>query len=207
MVNQHQTQAENGEELPPAEAAEASEPPVAEEAEAAQPAEPEITLESLQQELDKARDVALRATAEAQNVRRRAEQDIDKARKFALENFANELLPVVDNLERAFAAASGGNKGSDNESGKESSKESLQAIAEGVELTLKSLTAALGKFNIEAVAPQPGEPFDPNLHEPMTLVPNGDMEPNSVIEVMQRGYTLSGRLLRPARVVVSKAPQ
>jgi len=146
----------------------------------------EITLEHLQEELAQAKDAALRAQAEAQNARRRSEQDVEKARKYALERFAGDLLPVVDNLQRAVETA-------------------IDSDAEGVNLTLKSLLDVLGKYNIESVDPT-GEPFDPALHQAMTMVPNPDMEPNTVMEVMQRGYTLSGRLIRPAMVIVSKAP-
>jgi len=149
-------------------------------------------LERLHAELEQARDTALRAQAEAQNAKRRAEQETEKARKFALERFSSELLPVVDNLERALESAS-------------VDDEALKPIAEGVELTLKSLVDALRKFNIEAVDPH-GEPFDPNLHQAMSLVENPDVDANSVLAVMQKGYTLNGRLLRPAMVMVSKAP-
>ena len=166
-----------------------------EAAEAAPEAGEEPTLEEvvaqLQDDLAGARDAALRAQADAQNVQRRAEQDVEKARKFALERFTNELLPVVDNLERALEAASGDD-------------EAIKPIAEGVELTLKSFIDVLGKFNVEVVDPQ-GEPFDPNLHQAMSMVENPDVEPNSVIAVMQKGYTLNGRLVRPAMVMVSKA--
>ena len=146
----------------------------------------------LEAEVAEARDQALRAQADAQNAARRAEQEVEKARKFALEGFAKELLPVVDNLERALEAASGDD-------------EAVKAIAEGVDLTLKSFQGALGKFHIEALDPL-GEPFDPNLHQAMSMVENGDVEPNTVIAVMMKGYTLNGRLLRPAMVMVSKAP-
>ena len=144
----------------------------------------------LQDDLAAARDAALRAQAEAQNVKRRAEQDVEKARKFALEQFTRDLLPVVDNLERALEAASG-------------DEEAVKPIAEGVELTLKSFIDAMTTFNIEVVDPQ-GEPFDPNLHQAMSMVENNEVEPNTVIAVMQKGYTLNGRLVRPAMVMVSK---
>ena len=144
----------------------------------------------LQEDLAAARDAALRAQADAQNVKRRAEQDVEKARKFALERFAGELLPVVDNLERALEAATGDD-------------EAIKPIAEGVELTLKSFLDVLGRQNIEVVDPQ-GEPFDPNLHQAMSMIENKDVEPNTVIAVMQKGYTLNGRLVRPAMVMVSK---
>ena len=152
---------------------------------------PEAVAAQLEEQVAVARDAALRAQADAQNVKRRAEQDVEKARKFALEQFSRELLPVVDNLERALESAAGDN-------------EAIKPIAEGVELTLKSFLDALRKFNIEAVDPQ-GEPFDPNLHQAMSMVENSEVEPNSVIAVMQKGYTLNGRLLRPAMVMVSKA--
>jgi molecular chaperone GrpE len=146
----------------------------------------------LEEELTAARDEALRAQAEAQNTLRRAAQDVEKARKFALEPFCNELLPVVDNLERALEAASG-------------EDEILKPIAEGVELTLKSFLEALKKFHIEPVDPI-GEPFDPQLHQAMSTLENPDVEPNTVTAVMQKGYTLNGRLVRPAMVMVSKSP-
>lgn len=162
---------------------------------AAQGPEVEPSLEELVAQLSEdvveARDAALRAQADAQNVKRRAEQDVEKARKFALERFCNELLPVADNLERALEAAAG-------------DEEVVKPIAQGIELTLKSFHDAMKKFNIEAVDPQ-GEPFDPQLHQAMSMVENGEVEPNTVIAVMQKGYTLNGRLVRPAMVMVSKA--
>jgi molecular chaperone GrpE len=149
------------------------------------------TLVQLRDEAAAAKDLAMRAQAEAQNVKRRAEQEVEKARKFALEQFTRELLPVVDNLERALEAAAGGGEGT-------------RPIAEGVELTLKSFRDVMAKFNIEPVDPQ-GEPFDPNLHQAMSTVENNEVEPNSVIAVIQKGYTLNGRLMRPAMVMVSKS--
>ena len=151
---------------------------------------PEEEIARLQDELIGARDAVLRAQADAQNAKRRAEQDVEKARKFALERFTGDLLPVMDNLERALESAAGDN-------------ELIKPIAEGVELTLKTLTGVMSKFNVETVDPQ-GEPFDPNLHQAMSMVENNDVEPNTVIAVMQKGYTLNGRLVRPAMVMVSK---
>ena len=198
---QPETESEESQPLPEQSGAEAPEDPAA----AGVPAEEEpgtgqaegeelsaeVLVENLQQEVADAKDAALRAQADAQNAKRRAEQDVERARKFALERFCSELLPVVDNLERALEAASGG-------------EEAIKPIAEGVELTLKSFLDALRKFNIETVDPQ-GEPFDPNLHQAMSMVENPDVEPNTVIAVMQKGYTLNGRLVRPAMVMVSKA--
>ena len=155
--------------------------------------EAEHTLESLQEELAAAKDAALRSQAEAQNARRRSEQEVEKARKFALERFSGDLLPVVDNLERALEAAGG-------------DSDEVKAIAEGVDLTLKGLIDALGKHHVEQVDPA-GEPFDPQVHQAMTMLENPDCEPNTVLHVMQKGYTLNGRLIRPAMVTVSKAPE
>jgi molecular chaperone GrpE len=149
-------------------------------------------IELLQTELEQAKDSAMRAAADAQNVKRRAEQDVEKARKFALERFCSELLPVVDNLERSLEAVNGDDA-------------ALTSIAEGVQLTLKSFVDALGKFQIEQLDPL-GEPFDPQHHQAMSMIENPDAEPNTVLAVMQKGYTLNGRLVRPAMVMVSKEP-
>lgn len=146
-------------------------------------------VEELEQAVGEAKDQALRAAAEVQNVRRRAEQDVDKARKFALEKFVKELLPVVDSLEKALDAMS---------------EEASEVHREGVSMTLKLQLDTLGKFGVEVVEPQ-GEPFDPQYHEAMAMVPNPELEPNTVMDVMQKGYLLNGRLVRPAMVVVSQA--
>ena len=152
----------------------------------------DVRIAKLQSDIERLNDRTLRAQADAQNVKRRAEQEMEKARKYALERFAGELLPVVDNLERALEAASGDD-------------EAIKPIAEGVELTLKSFQDVLRKFQVEPVDPV-GEPFDPQRHQAMSLIDNPDAEPNTVLAVMQKGYTLNERLLRPAMVVVSKAP-
>ena len=146
----------------------------------------------LTEEIASLKEQVLRAHADAQNVRRRSEQDVEKARKFALEKFVADLLPVADNLERAIAAG-------------DPEDETQKAVLEGVALTLKSLQDTLKKYKVEMVDPA-GEPFDPQLHQAMTMVPNPDMEPNTVMDVFQKGYTLNGRLVRPAMVVVSSAP-
>ena len=152
----------------------------------------------LQEQLDAAeaaagmaRDELLRVQAEMQNLRRRTEQDIEKAHKFGQEKFSTELLAVMDNLERSAAAAEA------------SEDEAVRAIKEGVELTLKGFMDCFKRFNIEAVDPL-GEPFDPQLHQAMSIQESPDAEPNSVIAVMQKGYTLHGRVIRPAMVMVSK---
>ena len=152
--------------------------------------EPEGSVD-LEAELEAAKDAALRAQADAMNVQRRADQEIEKARKFALERFCGDLLSVVDNLERALES-SGDEQGS-------------AALAEGVELTRKGFMDVLAKYGVETIDPQ-GEPFDPETAQAMSMVEQPDVEPNSVVAVMQRGYLLNGRLLRPAMVMVSKAP-
>ena len=145
-------------------------------------------VEELEQSLADAKDQALRAAAEAQNVRRRAEQEAEKARKFALEKFIKELLPVVDSLEKALETMQ---------------EEASEAHREGVSMTLKMQLDVLNKFGVEVIEPH-GEPFDPQVHEAMTMVPNPELEPNTVMDVMQKGYLLNGRLVRPAMVVVSQ---
>ena len=152
----------------------------------------EATIEQLEADLGEAKEAALRAQADAINVQRRAEAEVDKARKFALERFVGEMLPVADNLERALAAAGEGDADT--------------AIIEGVELTLKSLVEALRKNGVESIDPM-GEPFDPRTAQAMSMIENPDVEPNTVIAVMQKGYSLNGRLVRPAMVMVSKAAQ
>jgi molecular chaperone GrpE len=145
----------------------------------------------LEAELATAQDAALRAQADAVNMQRRSEQEIEKARKFALERFCGDLLSVVDNLERALESA-GDDQG-------------IASLLEGIELTRKGLMDVLVKYGVESVDPM-GEPFDPETAQAMSMVEQPDAEPNSVIGVMQKGYTLNGRLLRPAMVMVAKAP-
>ncbi|MEE3664028.1 nucleotide exchange factor GrpE [Brenneria sp. g21c3] len=151
-------------------------------------AELEAQLSELQQ---RERDNVLRARAEADNIRRRAEIDVEKAHKFAVEKFASEMLPVIDNLERALDLA-------------DKSNEALAPMVEGIELTLKSLLDAVHKFGIEVIE-DVNVPFNPDVHQAMTMLESADHEPNHVMMVMQKGYTLNGRLLRPAMVAVSKA--
>lgn len=153
----------------------------------------EAEIAELETRLMHANEQVLRAQAEAQNALRRAEKDVEKAHKFGQEKLIGDLLVVVDNLERALSSV------------EEPSDESVKAITEGVELTLKSLVDALKNHNVEQIDPE-GEPFDPELHQAMTAVESRDVEPNTVLEVFQKGYTLHGRLVRPAMVVVSKAP-
>ncbi|WP_034916434.1 MULTISPECIES: nucleotide exchange factor GrpE [Erwinia] len=137
------------------------------------------------------REAQLRAQAEIENIRRRAEQDVEKAHKFALEKFANELLPVIDSLERALEMTDKDNP-------------ELTAMVEGIDLTLKSLLGAVRKFGVEVVG-DVNVPFNPEIHQAMSMMESEDVAPNHVMMVMQRGYTLNGRLLRPAMVAVAKA--
>jgi molecular chaperone GrpE len=153
--------------------------------------EPEVSVtEQLQLEVAAAKDQVLRVQAEMQNLRRRAERDVENAHKYALDKFAPALLPVVDNLERALAAI-------------DSEDAAQKSVAEGIELTLKTFVEVLTRHKVEVVDPA-GQPFDAELHQAVSAVPNPDLEPNTVIDVFQKGYTLNGRLLRPAMVVVSK---
>jgi len=146
--------------------------------------------EALAQQIDTLKDQTVRAQADAQNVRRRAEQDVEKAHKFALEKFAKELLPIVDGLEKAIETeVASGNE--------------MTTLREGVEMTLSMFLSGVKKFKLEQIDPV-GHPFDPTMHEAMTMIEAPDAEPNTVIAAMQKGYTLNGRLIRPAMVVVSK---
>ena len=148
-------------------------------------------VDALNEEIGQLKDQMLRVQAEAANIRRRAEIDVQNAHKFGQEKLVKDLLQVADNLERALSAI-------------DPDDAAIKALAEGVELTLKSFIDGLAKHKVEAVNPV-GEPFDPNLHQAMTMVPNPELEPNTVMDVMQKGYTLHGRIVRPAMVVVSKA--
>lgn len=152
-------------------------------------AELEAALEAARQEAADNKDLALRTKAEAENIRRRAENDVVSARKYAIEKFASELLAVIDSIEQGLQL-------------KAESEES-KAIQDGMELTLKMMLSTLEKFGVEQLNPLE-EVFDPQLHEAMTMVPSPDHESNTVIDVFQKGYTLNGRLIRPARVVVAQ---
>ena len=150
-------------------------------------------LEEAQAQAAAERDRALRAVAEAENIRKRADRSIESAHKFALERFVGDLLPAIDSFERAVEAADAAESGND----------SAQAIAEGITLSLKLLGEALEKQGIAVVDPI-GAPFDPNLHEAMSMIDSATAEPGTVIEVFQKGYTVNGRLARPARVIVAR---
>ncbi|MFO7528300.1 MAG: nucleotide exchange factor GrpE [Marinobacter sp.] len=170
----------------------------AEEAQAAGEAAPEgeevSEVEALNAQVQELRDQVLRTQAEMQNVRRRSEIDVEKAHKFALEKFVKELLPVADSLEKAVESTER----------QEGAGELVASIREGVEMTLDLFMKSLAKFNVEQLNPV-GEPFDPQQHEAMSMVPAPDAEPNSVVNVVQKGYLLNGRVVRPAMVIVAKA--
>lgn len=150
--------------------------------------------EALEAKVQEFQEQMLRSQAEMQNVRRRAEIDVEKAHKFALEKFVKELLPVADSLEKAVESTEG----------HENAGEVVANIREGVEMTLTLFMNSLQKFNVKQLNPV-GEPFDPQQHEAMSMVPAPDAEPNSVVAVVQKGYTLNDRLVRPAMVVIAKA--
>ncbi len=147
-------------------------------------------LEESNRKVDEFHDRILRMQAEMENLRKRAERDVSNAHKYAIEKFASELLQVKDSLELGLDAG----------------EVEAAKLQEGTALTLKVLINALQKFAIEEVDPI-GEAFDPNLHQAMTTEESPDHEPNTVIRVMQKGYTLHDRLLRPAMVIVSRAPE
>lgn len=147
---------------------------------------------SLEEQLAAAQDQMLRSAAELQNVRRRAEQDVEKAHKFALEKFAGDLLAVIDSLERGLEMSDANN-------------EALRPMREGMELTLKVFQDTLKRYQIEVIDPH-GAPFNPEHHQAMAMEESANVEPGSVLKVFQKGYSINGRLLRPAMVVVSKAP-
>ena len=152
--------------------------------------------EQLKAQVATANDQVLRVQAEMQNVRRRAERDVEKAHKFGLEKLINGLLPVLDNFDRAIAAVPEA----------AADDEVVKSLLEGVELTRKTALDVLKTFSVEVLEPY-GEPFNPEFHQAMTMVPSPTAEPNSVIDVLQKGYTLNGRLLRAAMVVIAKAEE
>ncbi|AXR06076.1 nucleotide exchange factor GrpE [Salinimonas sediminis] len=152
----------------------------------------ETALSEAQAKINEQQESVLRARADMENARRRAEAEVEKARKFALERFAGELLPVVDNLERALEAG-------------DSSNEAVKPLLEGVEMTQKSFLSTIEKFGMSPIDPQ-GQPFNPEMHQAMSMQESADHEPNTVMAVMQKGYELNGRLIRPAMVMVSRAP-
>jgi len=174
--------------------------PQGEETMAAAPASEQLSPEQLAEQLQAARqkaeenwDKAVRAVAEMENLKKRTQRDLENAHKFALENFARELLPIIDSLELCIQAADGDSP-------------ELVKLREGSELTLKQLQTVLKKFHIVEIDPQ-GQPFNPELHQAMSMQPTSEVPPNTITTVFQKGYTLNGRLLRPAMVIVAKAEE
>ncbi len=164
----------------------------------AEEADLEFNIEELQSELEEARAKAegnwnklLRIQAELENQRKRSVRDLENAHKYAIDKFALELLPVKDSLELGL--------------GHSSDQADAAKLHEGMELTLKMFSQVMVKFSIKEINPA-GKPFDPELHQAMTIQENSELPPNTVITVMQKGYTLNDRLLRPAMVIVSKRP-
>ena len=153
----------------------------------AAPAGAEAALAEAQTKIAELQESFLRAKAETENVRRRAQEDVTKAHKFAIESFAEHLLPVVDSLEAAVAHSS----------------DDLQKVREGVELTLRQLSGALEKGRVVAINPPAGEKFDPHRHQAISMVP-AEQEPNTIVSVLQKGYVIADRVLRPALVTVAQ---
>lgn len=150
----------------------------------------ESLLAEAQKRIEEQREQTLRALADADNARKRAQAEVANAHKFALEKFAESLLPVVDSLEAALGAENA----------------SADTLKSGAELTLKQLLAALDKASISEIAPAAGDRFDPNWQQAMAAVEVAGAEPNSIVAVMQKGWRLHDRVLRPALVTVAKAP-
>lgn len=151
----------------------------------------EDKLAEVQAKADDNWDQLVRTKAEMENIRRRSERDLANAHKYALEKFAQELLPVIDSMEMGVAAAMDENA-------------DVSKLREGTEMTLKMFEAAIEKFGIKGVHPK-GEAFNPDHHQAMTMIDSPEHEPNMIIDVMQKGYLLNERLVRPAMVVVSSA--
>jgi molecular chaperone GrpE len=168
--------------------------PGASEADATQPPEPSKRVGELEAEVTRLKDQALRALAEAENTRRRAQREIDENNKYAVSNIARDILPVADNLRRALEGLSTEARQAD---------ERLDKFATGVELTEREFLSALERHHIKRVDPL-GEPFDHNLHQAVMQVEGTDKPAGTVVQVLQPGYTIHGRLLRPAMVAVAK---
>lgn len=147
--------------------------------------------EQLIQAVKKEQDILLRTRAEIDNIRRRAEQDVEKAHKFALEKFAKDLLETIDNLERALSTPAN------------IENETIKSLVDGVELTLKGLLSTVARFGVEPVGVI-GETFNPELHQAISMQPTEGFESNQITVVLQKGYLLNGRVIRPAMVMVAQ---
>lgn len=159
------------------------------ELESAQPDASAAATAEAEQELLAMRDALLRARAEMDNLRKRSERELDKARRFINEALMKDLVPVLDTLDQAL----------------ENTPEEAEAQRQGLVLIKKQLVSSLERHGLAVVDPQ-GQPFDPDWHEAMSMQPSAEHEPDTVMMVLQRGYTLNGRLLRPARVILAQAP-
>jgi molecular chaperone GrpE len=148
--------------------------------------DPQTEISALQAKVAELQDQALRAAAEVQNARRRADEEVSKARKFALESFAESLLPVIDSLEAGLAIQDA----------------KLEQIREGSEATLRQLKSALERNKVIAIDPAVGAKFDPAFHQAISMVP-AEQEANTIVSVLQKGYTIAERVLRPALVTVA----
>lgn len=152
--------------------------------------DPAVLLEDARNKADEHWNELLRARADMENLRRRQARDLENAHKHALDKFVAELLPIYDSMELGFNASKGENA-------------SLEGVREGLEMTMKMFLASIGKLGLEQIDPE-GQAFDPELHQAMAMQPADGVEPNTVINVAQKGYQFNGRLLRPAMVVVSQ---
>jgi molecular chaperone GrpE len=179
-------QNQENQEVPNQPDGQAQQPPAPE---SAAPAEPGLDeqLSATEAKLAETHDAFMRAKAEAENVRRRAQEDVSKAHKYAIEGFAESMVPVRDSLEMALAHES----------------PTVESIREGVEMTLKQLASAFDKNRLVEIMPQPGEKLDPMKHQAVAVVPS-DQEPNTVVNVLQKGYMIADRLLRPAIVTAAQ---
>jgi molecular chaperone GrpE len=151
-------------------------------------------VDRLNAELSQLRDDFLRAKADAENARKRAQTEVANARRYALEGFASELLNVRDSLDLARAVDLQQTEGV------------VESVVEGLELTLRQLDSAFERFSIHELSPEVGDKLDPESHQAMSLIESSDVSPNHIFQVVQKGYRLNDRLLRPARVLVAKAP-
>ena len=150
---------------------------------------------TVSEELEKGKDRILRLEAEKQNIQKRSAAELEKSRKYGIASFATELLDVKESLEQACEVEL-----------KNNSKESFEAMHNGVELTLKQLNNVFQKFSVEEIAPQPGERFDTELHQAMTMQPSEEIKPNHIVATFRKGFKLHDRLLRPAMVIVAQKP-
>ena len=163
--------------------------------------DPQVTIAALKSQLEVLAKQALsdkekmmRAVAEADNSRKRAEADVERERKYALEKFVKALIPVVDSLDMAL------------EAGKNKAEGAEDAMVQGVEATLRLFLKELSSFGVERIDPV-GEPFDPNVHQAISMIPSKDVKPNCIVSVMQKGFILNGRVVRPAMVMVARAAE